>query len=237
MGRTDTLMIGKEEVTWLDLYAKPWQRWRYYIGDLPQFDTGLSKLQGRLSPDQLQFCPPRVLGFAVSQKKFVQLLVEKVKENVSQKEKEKPWNDLKLRKKDKETLRSLVTEHTKADDIEDVIKGKGKGLVVLLHGPPGVGKTLSAESLAVLTDKPLYSVSMADIGLSPRTVESNLRRIFDLATHWKAILLFDEADVFLEARSLEDVRRNSLVSTLLRILEYFQGKLCIIYGSDVRSRS
>lgn len=217
-------MIGKEEVTWLDLYAKPWQqRWRHYIGDLPLLDDG--KLQGTLTSDQLQFCPPRVLGFAVSQKKFVQLLVVNVRKNVSQKDKEKPWDDLKLRKKDKDTLKSLVVEHAKSDVIEDVIPGKGKGLVVLLHGPPGVGKTLSAESLAILTDKPLYSVSMADIGISPRTVESNLRRIFELATHWKAILLFDEADVFLEARSLEDVRRNSLVSTLLRILEYFQGKL------------
>jgi SpoVK/Ycf46/Vps4 family AAA+-type ATPase len=39
------------------------------------------------------------------------------------------------------------------------------------------------------------------------------------------LLLFDEADVFLEARSLTDVRRNSLVSTLLRILEYYEGIL------------
>jgi ATP-dependent protease Clp ATPase subunit len=227
-------MTGKEEVTWLDLYAKPWQqRWRHYIGELPQLDDG--KLRSRLTSDQLQFCPPRVLGFAVSQKKFVQLLVENVHSNISQKDKEKPWHDFKLKGKDKETLRNLVTQHAKSEVIEDVIRGKGKGLVVLLHGPPGVGKTLSAESLAILTDKPLYSVSMADIGLSPRTVESNLRRIFELATHWKAILLFDEADVFLEARSLEDVRRNSLVSTLLRILEYFQGELQMIYGIDICS--
>jgi SpoVK/Ycf46/Vps4 family AAA+-type ATPase len=66
---------------------------------------------------------------------------------------------------------------------------------------------------------------MADMGSSPRTVEHNLRRTFDLATEWKAILLFDEADIFLEARSLQDVKRNSLVSTLLRGLEYLQGTL------------
>jgi SpoVK/Ycf46/Vps4 family AAA+-type ATPase len=56
-------------------------------------------------------------------------------------------------------------------------------------------------------------------------VEQNLVRVFELATHWNAILLFDEADVFLESRSLKDLRRNSLVSTLLRILEYFSGIL------------
>lgn len=217
----------------MEVYTKEWQeRSRSLIGDLPDVVDG--RLRRPLTLEQLQYCPPRVLGFAITQKIFVQLLVKNIGSEVSPENKQKPWNDLKLRKKDKETLKSLVTEHAKGEIIEDIIPGKGKGLVVLLHGPPGVGKTLSAESLAILTDKPLYSVSMADVGISPRTVEFNLQRIFALATHWKAILLFDEADVFLEARSLQDVRRNSLVSTLLRILEYFQGEsspsqFCVIY--------
>jgi SpoVK/Ycf46/Vps4 family AAA+-type ATPase len=146
----------------------------------------------------------------------------------SQHDKEKPWEDFKLKGRDKETSRNLVTQHAKSEAIEDVIRVKGKGLVVLLHGPPGVGKTLSAESLAILTDKRLYSVRMADIGLSRSTVEGNSRRIFELATHGEAILLFDEADVFLEVRSLEDMSRNSLVSTLLRILGYFQGRYLLV---------
>jgi SpoVK/Ycf46/Vps4 family AAA+-type ATPase len=52
-----------------------------------------------------------------------------------------------------------------------------------------------------------------------------MRKIFELATRWKALLLFDEADIFLEKRSLSDLGRNSLVSVLLRILEYFEGIL------------
>jgi hypothetical protein len=216
------LMIGTEEAEWLNHpQLKHWhRRSKGLIGDLPEKAEG--KKRRRLSPAQLQLCPPRVLGFAVSQKKFVQLLVKNVGDGVD-KDKEQPFQDLELAKKTKDTLKKLVIEHAKDSIIEDLIPGKGQGLVVLLHGPPGVGKTLTAESLAILTDKPLYSVSMADVGTSPRTVEFNLRRIFQLATHWKALLLFDEADVFLEARSLQDVRRNSLVSTLLRILEYFQG--------------
>jgi hypothetical protein len=215
-------MIGPEPVEFLDdPELQHWhRRSKVLIPDLCRKAEGEKRAQ--LSPDQLQLCPPRVFGFAVSQKKFVQLLVKNFGDGVD-KDKEKPFQDLELAKKTKETLKKLVTEHAKEGMIEDLIPGKGQGLIVFLHGPPGVGKTLTAESLAILTDKPLYSVSMADIGTPLRTVEFNLRRMFQLATHWKALLLFDEADVFLEACSLQDVRMNSLVSTSLRILEYLQG--------------
>lgn len=49
-----------------------------------------------------------------------------------------------------------------------------------------------------------------------------LSRIFELADHWKAVLLLDEADVYLRERS-HDRLHNSLVSVFLRKLEYYQG--------------
>lgn len=42
---------------------------------------------------------------------------------------------------------------------------------------------------------------------------------------WEAILLMDEADIFLQERDIHDVRRNALVSIFLRELEYFDGTL------------
>jgi SpoVK/Ycf46/Vps4 family AAA+-type ATPase len=39
------------------------------------------------------------------------------------------------------------------------------------------------------------------------------------------VLLLDEADVFLEKRTIHDIHRNALVSIFLRLLEYFQGIL------------
>ncbi len=113
--------------------------------------------------------------------------------------------------------------------MEDIMKEKGKGLVILLHGPPGVGKTLTAESVAQLAGKPLFSVSPADIGLNPTEVEQNLETLFELAGRWRAVLLFDEADVFLESRSshTSDLTRNALVSVLLRVLEYYNGILIL----------
>lgn len=44
---------------------------------------------------------------------------------------------------------------------------------------------------------------------------------------WKAILLLDEADIFLQERDVHDVKRNALVSIFLRELEYFDGILFV----------
>lgn len=64
------------------------------------------------------------------------------------------------------------------------------------------------------------SVSAADLGVVPTSVESYLTWVFQMAARWRAVVLIDEADVFLEARSLHDLTRNALVSVFLRQLEY-----------------
>ena len=83
----------------------------------------------------------------------------------------------------------------------------------------------SAESVAEFTKRPLYAVSSGELGTYASDLEEKLARILDVATVWKAVLLLDEADVFLEKRSLHDIDRNALVSTFLRLLEYYQGIL------------
>jgi SpoVK/Ycf46/Vps4 family AAA+-type ATPase len=59
--------------------------------------------------------------------------------------------------------------------------------------------------------------------LEAAKLEYQLSRIFKTANHWNAILLLDEADVFLERRSPESLARNGLVSVFLRKLEYYEG--------------
>ena len=54
-------------------------------------------------------------------------------------------------------------------------------------------------------------------------MDSQLSQIFQMASHWGAILLLDEADVFLERRSSKDLVRNGLVSIFFRKLEYCKG--------------
>ena len=50
-----------------------------------------------------------------------------------------------------------------------------------------------------------------------------LKEVFEYAVLWKAILLLDEADIFLQERNVNDLKRNALVTIFLRELEYFDG--------------
>ena len=108
------------------------------------------------------------------------------------------------------TLSSLSAEGLS----QDVIEGKGQGLVILLHGVPGVGKTATAEAVALENRKPLFAITCGDLGLTPSDVEHHLTEVFRLAHLWDCVLLLDEADVFLSSRSNLDLNRNALVSGL-----------------------
>jgi SpoVK/Ycf46/Vps4 family AAA+-type ATPase len=127
----------------------------------------------------------------------------------------------------KELVTALVTNKIAADQSTDYIANKGTGLILLLHGGPGTGKTLTAESVAELAEKPLYRVTCGDIGTEPRQVEEYLEKVFYLGKKWGCVVLLDEADVFLEQRSLTNLARNALVSVFLRSLEYYDGILIL----------
>ncbi len=68
-------------------------------------------------------------------------------------------------------------------------------------------------------------VSSGELGSSSGELDRKLQRIMDLASTWDAVLLIDEADVFLEQRSLHEMHRNAMVSIFLRVLEYYGGIL------------
>ncbi|QHN24992.1 AAA family ATPase [Gordonia pseudamarae] len=106
----------------------------------------------------------------------------------------------------------------------DIIDGKSAGNVILAKGRPGVGKTLTAEVYAETTHRPLYSIHSGSLGITAELVRKNLEVIFDRAKRWDAVLLLDEADVFVMERGL-DLSQNAIVAEFLRTLEYFDGLL------------
>jgi SpoVK/Ycf46/Vps4 family AAA+-type ATPase len=88
--------------------------------------------------------------------------------------------------------------------------------------------TLTAESVAQVTKRGLLSVTMGEIhrGYTPWYFERQLKKILQYATIWEAIVLLDEADVFLEGRSDKagvKTEHNGLVAIFLKHLEYFSG--------------
>ncbi|KAI0013756.1 P-loop containing nucleoside triphosphate hydrolase protein [Xylariaceae sp. FL0662B] len=94
-------------------------------------------------------------------------------------------------------------------------------------GSPGTGKTVTAESVAEFAEKPLYRVTCGDIGITAEAAERYLDTVLYLGKTWDCVLLLDEADVFLEERTVSDLQRNSLVSVFLRVLEYYEGILIL----------
>jgi hypothetical protein len=81
------------------------------------------------------------------------------------------------------------------------------------------------ESVAEFTERPLISLTCSHIGVDPEKVEGKLRLWMVKARRWGAILLIDEADVYLEERTAHDFDRNSLVASVFcRILRW--GLLC-----------
>ena len=167
---------------------------------------------------------PVVLGFSFTEKLWLEFAVSGIQDIHWD---EGAFDSLIIPDDQKRVIRALIETHAQEDkkNIDDVIQGKGRGLVGVLHGAPGTGKTLTAEGIAELLKKPLYTVSVGELGVKGGDVERNLTQILDIANTWGALLLIDEADVFLEARTAYDVGRNALVSIFLRMLEYFQGIL------------
>ncbi|KAH7145610.1 hypothetical protein B0J13DRAFT_525138 [Dactylonectria estremocensis] len=94
----------------------------------------------------------------------------------------------------------------------DLVPGKGQGLIILLHGPPGSGKTSTAETIAAYTQRPLYAITCGDLGLDPKSVETRLSNHTAREEKWGCVLLLDEADVFLVSRTHRELKRNALVS-------------------------
>ncbi|KAG1868144.1 P-loop containing nucleoside triphosphate hydrolase protein [Suillus tomentosus] len=173
--------------------------------------------------DQL---PAFVNGFDLKSKRWKSFHVENIDDITYD---EKAWDHLVVDDDVKNLIKGLVNVtknvNTSQHLMSDVITGKGGGLIAVLHGPPGTGKTLTAEAVAEHLKRPLYIVSSAELSTEPSHLESKLSAILKLATVWDAVVLLDEADVFLEQRSLHDLARNALVSVALKVIEYHRGVL------------
>ncbi|KAE8371149.1 P-loop containing nucleoside triphosphate hydrolase protein [Aspergillus bertholletiae] len=179
-----------------------------------------------LSDETRLFATPVLRGYSLKDKKWLEFCLSGVRDIV--------WDsrafDSLVLPAEQHRLKSLILAIAKAqskqmDTFDDVVQGKGRGVIMQLSGPPGVGKTLTAESVAEVMRVPLYVLSAGDLGTSAQNVEKSLKDILRMVPKWGAVLLLDEADVFMETRNSTDLGRNELVSIFLRLLEYYEGIL------------
>jgi hypothetical protein len=199
------------------LYMPPW-------GEYPTFPMSADGL----SEEDLLICHYEVPGYSLASKTWGAFHIDHIQEidyNID------AFSNLVFAEDKKRLIRSLVQQRSSQDEgFDDHIKGKGKGLIFLLHGPPGVGKTFTAgqsrpimiaklganrdtESIADDTRRPLLTVSSGQIIGPAHVVEKRLGNLLTMATKWDALVLVDEADVFMQERAMEHLERNALVSS------------------------
>ncbi|KAF5625449.1 AAA family ATPase [Fusarium sp. NRRL 25303] len=207
------------------------ERLQVWLDDVPEHlspkafraEAGDSVVQ-QLTEHQLLLLCPDVLAYGLRRKHWMLISLDYVQESVPSDE---SISNLIIAQDELKTIQALSnrqnseTRHWTADFIE----GKGSGQIILLHGPPGVGKTYTVEAISEWLHRPLLALTVADIGTVETLVEGELMKWFDLAEAWNAVLLVDEADIFLERRQNRDLARNGLVSAFLRRMEYFKGLL------------
>ncbi|KAG8720236.1 hypothetical protein FRC09_009873 [Ceratobasidium sp. 395] len=158
-----------------------------------QFDINFD-----FSDDVLCLMPPAHLGYSFSAKLWGRISVDDLSGIAFN---ENAFDRLVLSDDYKDIIKAQVETFSKRGDelVSDLVENKGGGMVMVLHGKPG------------------------ELGQYADALESQLRDIMTMSASWNAIVLIDEADVFLEARDHFDSSRNSKVSVFLRLLEYHTG--------------
>jgi hypothetical protein len=105
---------------------------------------------------------------------------------------------------------------------------RGTGLIALLSGPPGTGKTMAAQVIAAELELDLYRIDLAStVNKYIGETAKNLKRLFARAADMNAVLLFDEADALFskrtEVRDSHDRYANADTNYLLQLIEDYPG--------------
>ncbi|WP_409341916.1 ATP-binding protein [Paenibacillus sp. MBLB4367] len=143
------------------------------------------------------------------------------------------WDDVILPPEQKEQLRNACNQMK----YRHVVYGEwgfdrklsyGKGLSMLFAGPPGTGKTMSAEVIASELKLDIYKIDLSQvISKYIGETEKNLQEVFQEAQLSNAILFFDETDALFgkrsEVKSSHDKYANVEVAFLLQKMEEYEG--------------
>jgi DNA polymerase III delta prime subunit len=139
----------------------------------------------------------------------------------------------------------LILPHKQDMQFQEIVKAMGaltevhygwgtakvwneSGISVLFAGPPGTGKTMAAEIMAIKLDLPMYRIDLSQVvNKYIGETEKNLKKLFDASDISDMILFFDEADSLFgrrtEVKDAHDRYANLEISYLLERMERFKG--------------
>ncbi|RAK93828.1 hypothetical protein BO79DRAFT_268248 [Aspergillus costaricaensis CBS 115574] len=177
-----------------------------------------------LRPQALIACQPVIDVYLLSELRWSVVEIDEIQEVMT--DESRSFDNLLLNVGNKAILRSLVW----AQEASDRVLGSGierpvvKGTTVLLHGPPGCGKTFSVECLAETVRRPLLHLTHASLGESIRDLVDSLGEAFRLSDRWGCIVLIDDVKSFLSPRK-DDISQNINITLFMQLTEKHSGLL------------
>jgi hypothetical protein len=143
------------------------------------------------------------------------------------------WDDLVLPPAESALLRQIAAQVTRRNQVYrewgfDRKMNRGFGISVLFAGESGTGKTMAAEVIAHELRLNLYRIDLSQVvNKYIGETEKNLRKLFDAAEDYGAILFFDEADALFgkrsEVKDSHDRYANIEINYLLQRMESYRG--------------
>ncbi|KAM7189870.1 P-loop containing nucleoside triphosphate hydrolase [Rhypophila sp. PSN 637] len=198
-------------------------------------DIGKTAMDKDEPPDDdfLAIMPPKIHAFNFTMKSWRLIRVDRITGVTWNKD---AFKRLVVPPETRELIGAAVTVHGHyLTTARDIIDGKGRGLLILLHGGPGTGKTLTASVSPKRRSGLCIASPVATLAWIRKMLKrQHLQLVLTIGKAWscdtavvRSVVLLDEADVFLEERSLNDQRQNVFVSIFLRALEYYDGILIL----------
>ena len=145
-------------------------------------------------------------------------------------------DDLVLSDENRSAVEEVILEHGRSE----VLRAHGLHPVnrLLFCGPPGCGKTVTAEAIAAELSLELVTVRFdAVVSSFLGETSANLRKVFDFLDQGWYVALFDEFDAIGKERS--DVGEHGelkrVVNSFLQMMDSYQGKSLLIAATNHES--
>ncbi|GKZ38850.1 hypothetical protein AbraIFM66950_011373, partial [Aspergillus brasiliensis] len=177
-----------------------------------------------LRPQILMTCPPVIDAYLLPELRWSVVEVDKIHEVVA--DESRSFNNLMIDDGTRQILRGLVKgqEAFDSDFTNDIGRPLAMGTTVLLHGPPGCGKTFSVECLAETIMRPLLRLTHASLGESVHDLVKSLEEAFRLSDRWDCIILFDDVNSLFSPRK-DDMSQNIRITLFMQLTETHNGLL------------
>lgn len=141
--------------------------------------------------------------------------------------------ELVLERNTLEVIENVLEEYRR----EDLLRSYGMmpAEKILFFGPPGCGKTLTAEAIAYELDRPIAIVRLDSLVSSfLGETATNLRKVFDFIAKHKLVVLFDEFDALGKERDdgSEHGELRRVVNAVLQMMDSYEGKSIIVAATN-----